>query len=213
MPATISRLTALRAAGALLFAAAAIILMGIISAEALYPAPYSTGRNEISDLGGTRPPEGLVLQPSATIFDGSMIVIGLLVIAAAALLHRGFGRRAVTIPVLVLGVGSLGVGVFPGNTGNPHALSAMATFVAGGVACLTGAIVIRGPFRWLSVACGAVSLLTLAGYTVLGDALPLAVMGTGGVERWIVYPIVLWIAGFGAYCCATAEGPMEVARP
>lgn len=212
MPTTLTPRGAVRAAGALLFAAGAIILMGIISAEALYPAPYTTGGNEISDLGGTRPPEGLVLQPSATIFDWSMIVVGVMVIVAALLLHRGFGRRAVTIPVLVLGIGALGVGVFPGDTGTPHALSAMATFIAGGVACLAGAVVIRGPFRWLSVACGGVSLLTLVGYMVLGDALPLAVMGTGGVERWIVYPIVLWITGFGAWCCGIADPSMEVVR-
>jgi hypothetical membrane protein len=213
MPTTLAPRGAVRAAGALLFSAGAIILMGIISAEALYPAPYTTGGNEISDLGGTRPPEGLVLQPSATIFDVSMIVVGAMVIVAALLLHRGFGRRAVTIPVLVLGIGALGVGVFPGDTGTPHALSAMATFIAGGVACLAGAVVIRGPFRWLSVGCGAVSLLTLVGYMVLGDALPLAVMGTGGVERWIVYPIVFWIAGFGAWCSGTADPSMEVMRP
>ena len=122
----------LRLGGAILFLAGSIILMGIISAEALYPAPYTTGGSEISDLGGTRPPEGLVLQPSATIFDVSMIVIGLMVIAGSIFVHRAFGRRAVTIPILVLGVGALGVGLFPGNTGTPHALFAMATFIAGG---------------------------------------------------------------------------------
>ena len=43
--------------------------MGIITAEALYPGTFSTGANEISDLGGTRPPNSVILQPSATIFN------------------------------------------------------------------------------------------------------------------------------------------------
>jgi hypothetical membrane protein len=195
----------LRIGGALLFLAGSIILLGIISAEALYPAPYATGANEISDLGGTRPPEGLVLQPSATIFDVSMMVIGAMVIAASLFVHRAFGRRAVTIPILVLGIGALGVGVFPGDTGTPHALFAMATFVAGGVACLTGAIVTTGPFRYLSILFGAVALLTLGTYLVMGDGAPLAGLGVGVVERWIVYPIVLWITGFGGYMAGRAD--------
>jgi hypothetical protein len=58
--------------GVLLLLAGAAILMGIITAEALYPAPYHTDANTISDLGGTEPPEGLVLQPSAAIFDATM---------------------------------------------------------------------------------------------------------------------------------------------
>ncbi len=189
----------LRAGGALLFLAGLIILLGIISAEALYPLPYTTGGNEISDLGGTEPPDDLVFQPSASIFDGSMIAVGILVIAAALLVHRGLGRRAVTIPIAVLGIGALGVGVFPGNTGTPHALFAMATFIAGGIAALTGSLVTSGPFRWLSLLCGATALLTLVGYMTMGDAMPLAGLGIGGVERWIVYPIILWITGFGGY--------------
>ena len=197
--------TDLRLGGALLFLAGSIILMGIISAEALYPAPYTTGGNEISDLGGTRPPEGLVFQPSATIFDVSMIVIGLMVIAGAVFVHRAFGRRAVTIPILVLGIGALGVGLFPGNTGTPHALFAMATFISGGVACIMGSIVTTGPFRYLSILFGAIALATLGSYILFGDAAPLGALGTGGVERWIVYPIVLWITGFGGYMAGRAH--------
>ncbi|MGA7075380.1 MAG: hypothetical protein WBZ42_02365 [Halobacteriota archaeon] len=33
-----------------------------------------------------------------------------------------------------------------------------------------------------------------------GDADPVfAVIGNGGAERWIVYPSVLWVTGFGGY--------------
>ncbi len=24
-------------------------------------------------------------------------------------------------------------------------------------------------------------------------------MGSGGVERWVVYPLLLWLTGFGGY--------------
>ena len=44
----------LKLSGLLYFFAGAIVLMGIITAEAFYPSGYSTFKNEISDLGATR---------------------------------------------------------------------------------------------------------------------------------------------------------------
>ena len=204
---TRSHVTDLRVAGALLFVAGATILLGIISAEALYPAAYSTATNAISDLGGTEPPNSLIFQPSATVFDGSMMVIGLLVGGGSWFVHRAFRRRSVTLPLTVLGIAALGVGVFPGNTGSPHALFAMTTFIAGGVAAITAAQVVTGPFRYLSVLLGAIALGTLFSYVLLGAASPMAVFGLGGLERWIVYPIVLWVTGFGGYLAGLADGP------
>ena len=205
-----TRATDLRIGGALLVLAGATILMGIITAEALYPAAFSTGANEISDLGGSRPPNSVVLQPSAAIFDLSMIAIGVLLISASWFVHGAFGRRSVTIPIAVLGVGALGVGLFPGNTGTPHALFAMTTFVAGGVAAVSAGQVATGALRILSVVLGATALGTLVLYVLLGDASPMAGLGIGGVERWIVYPIVLWVVAFGGFLSGRADG--EVAE-
>jgi hypothetical membrane protein len=207
-----TRASDLRLGGGLLFVAGATILMGIITAEALYPGTFSTGANEISDLGGTRPPDSVILQPSATIFNVSMMLIGVLVITGSWFVQRAFGRRSVTIPIAVLGVGALGVGVFPGNTGNPHAIFAMLTFISGGVAAVTAARVTSAPFRYLSVLLGAASLVTLGSFAVLGDASPIAPLGIGGIERWIVYPVVLWITGFGGYLSGRADGRSDIAE-
>jgi hypothetical membrane protein len=196
----------LRLGGGLLLVAGVTILMGIITAEALYPDTFSTGANEISDLGGTRPPNSVVLQPSATIFNLSMTLIGVLVMAGSWFVHRAFGRRSVTIPIAALGVGALGVGLFPGNTGSPHALFATFTFITGGIAALSAARVAGAPFRYLSLFLGAASLGTLVTYLALGDGSPMALLGIGGVERWIVYPVVLWITAFGGYLSGRADG-------
>jgi hypothetical membrane protein len=199
----------LRLGGGLLFVAGATILMGIITAEALYPGTFSTGANEISDLGGTRPPNSVILQPSATIFDVSMALIGVLVLAGSWFVHRAFGRRSVAIPIAALGFGALGVGLFPGNTGTPHAIFAMVTFISGGIAAISAARLTSGPFRHLSFLLGAASLATLGMYMLLGDASPMTVLGIGGVERWIVYPVVLWITAFGGYLSGRADGPSD----
>ena len=197
--------TDLRLGGSLLFLAGAIILMGIISAEALYPVAFSTAANEISDLGGTVPPHSVIYQPSATIFDVSMMLIGVLVLAGSWFIHRSLGRWSVTIPMTILGAGALGVGIFPGNTGAPHAISAMVTFVAGGVAAITASRVTSAPFRYVSVLLGTVALVTLGSYMLLGDASPMARLGLGGLERWIVYPVVLWVTAFGGYLAGLAD--------
>ena len=75
-------------AGTLLFLAGFIALMGIITGEIFYPSGYSNGNSEISDLGSTRPPETLIYQPSAAIFNGTMILTGILVLAGAFFAHR-----------------------------------------------------------------------------------------------------------------------------
>ncbi len=199
--------TDVRVAGSLLFLAGGIILMGIISNEAFYPGTYSTAANEISDLGGTRPPDSVVLQPSATIFNLSMIAIGLLVVIASLFVHGVFRLRSVTIPIAILGAAALGLGLFPGNTGTPHAIFAMITFASGGIAAIVSSRVTTAPFRYLSILLGAVALFTLGSYVILGDASPLAAMGLGGLERWIVYPVVLWVTGFGGYLAGRADDP------
>jgi hypothetical membrane protein len=197
-----SNASLVRFAGALLVVAGSALLLGIITADALYPAPYTTGGNEISDLGGTRPPEGIVLQPSATIFNISMIVSGLLTIAAAALLRAGLGRWSTSLAVAAVGIGALGVGVFPGNVAGWHALFALLTFFSGGIAAIVTAPVTQPPFRYLAVALGVVSLGSLVSYLLLGDGSPLAPLGVGGVERWVAYPILLWLTAFGGYMAA-----------
>jgi len=200
-----ARATDLRLGGSLLIVAGALILMGIISAEALYPVAYATGANTISDLGGSEPPDSVIHQPSAAIFDISLILVGLLVVTGSWFVHRAFRRRSVTIPLTILGIGALGVGVFPGDTGNPHAIFAMVTFFSGGIAAISASRVATGPFRSVSVALGVISLGTLLSYMALGDSSPMAGLGIGGVERWIVYPVLLWVTAFGGYLTGRAD--------
>jgi hypothetical membrane protein len=196
--------TDLRLGGGFLFLGGATILMGIITAEALYPGAFSTGANEISDLGGTRPPNSVVLQPSATIFDVSMALVGILTIAGSWFVHRAYGRWSVTTPMAILGVGALGVALFPGYTGDPHAIFSMVTFVSGGIAAISAARVTDAPFRYLSAGLGIVALVTLVS-TFVGDASPLSPLGIGGIERWIAYPVVMWLIAFGGYLCGRAD--------
>jgi len=194
--------------GLLLFLASAVALMGIITAESLYPPGYSTSKSMISALGGTEPPESRVEQPSAAIFDTSMIAGGVLIVAAAALTRRALRRAAFTIFLALLGIGMLGVGVFPGPTGSIHAVFAMLTFGSGGIAAILSARFLASPFRYVAVVLGVVPLANLLLFMFLGDSYFVSGLGEGGVERWIAYPVLLWLAGCGGYLLAMGSaGP------
>jgi hypothetical membrane protein len=198
------RLSDLNYAGTLLFLAGFIALMGIITGEIFYPAGYSTANSEISDLGSTRPPDALICQPSATIFNGTMILTGILVIAGAFFAYRAGWERWSSLLLALVGTGILGVGIFPGNVGTLHGLSATLTFIGGGIAAVMSARALCGPFRFIAVLLGCITLLALMG---LGILLP--VLGDGGAERWIAYPIIFWLTGLGGYFLGEAvQGSM-----
>lgn len=185
-------------AGLALASAGSLILMGIITGEALYPAAYTTFGNEISDLGATRPPDSISLEPSATIFNVTMIVTGLLVILAGSLLAATKARRFLTITVILNGVGILGVGVFPGNFGSIHPVFAATAFIAGGLCGIASSRATTGALRWFTLTLGVVALVSLA-YIVFGgiDAPITRDLGDGGAERWVAYPVTLWQVVFG----------------
>jgi hypothetical membrane protein len=188
--------------GALLILAGVTILMAIVTGEALFPAAYTTSQNTISDLGSTWQPGGIVREPSATVFNTAMLASGLMVVAAAVTYWRAYRSRSVAVALLLLGVGMLGVGLFPGTEIGGHPSSAglhpplsMLTFTAGGLCGVLAYRVTTAPFRYVS---GALGLLSL-GSLVLSGPLAAGELGAGGVERWVVYPVVLWVVAFGGY--------------
>lgn len=187
-------------AGLALFAAGTVTVLGFVTAEVLFPG-YSAADQTISRLGATGDPYDVV-RPAATVFNGTMLVTGALVVVAAACLHRSYERRVLTGCVALAGVGVLGVGLFPIQTGVWHAIPALLAFGFGGLSAIVAATVVGPPLRYVSVALGVVSLVALVGFVGLGDAAPL---GVGGIERWVAYPILLWETGFGGYLLGLAS--------
>lgn len=168
--------------------------MGIITGEIFYPPGYATSTNEISDLGGTKPPNSLIYQPSATIFNTTMMVTGIMIIVADWFVQKYFRRWIASIPLGLFGLGVLGVGIFPGNVEFYHRLFSSITFIAGGVAAITSFKIVSSPYRYIGIGFGVIALVFLffANYFI-------PILGIGGTERWVAYPIVLWLIGFGGY--------------
>ena len=192
------------AAGFSLTLAGFIGFMGIITAEVLYPN-YST-RQDISDLGSTRPPNPVIHEPSATIFNTTMLVTGAMVMLSAYLLYRHLDRHGFPLALAVFGFGTFGVGIFPGNVTPWHGMFALLTFFSGGITVVYSSQVVSRPFSVLCGLFGGISLFVLLSVfvygLVVGGPSPLEPLGPGGIERWVVYPLIIWLPAFGGYLLA-----------
>jgi hypothetical membrane protein len=189
------------------------MILSIITNEALYPAArhYSTFANTISDLGGTVPPNSYMVQPNRLIFIISMAISGLLVLAATYLLWRVLvERRRFLVALGIFGVGIVGIAVFPGNVATYHPLFSLLCFVAGSVAAILSRKILDVPLRYFAVVLGSVALIaTVFGIESLENWGPQAAIGIGGVERWIAYPVLLWLVLVGAVFMTRGAQPVE----
>jgi hypothetical membrane protein len=170
-------------------------------AEYVYPN-YSTSQNYISDLGATcRSGSCTVFQPSAFIFNGSIIVLGILVVISAYYLQKAFGRKIFSLFVLFAGLGAIGVGLFPETSGIIHLVVSFITFIFIGLASLISYRIVTSPLNYVSIILGALTLVDMVLF-ITGNFLGL---GVGGMERMIVYPTLVWGIAFAGYLINHSE--------
>jgi hypothetical membrane protein len=184
----------LKLAGIMLFLSGPVILMGIITGEIFQPPGFSTRASYISELGASIQPGKMAPEPSATIFNLTMIIAGLTIIFSAHPVHRACRKLFVSIPLLLFGVGILGVGLCPGDIVPWHGIFAMIIFVVGGIAAITSSRMVSSPLKIVFIILGIIALFSL----VFSKRL-IPLFGVGGTERWIFYPLVFWIMGLGSY--------------
>ena len=186
-----------KTAGILLFLAGAIVILGIETAEMFYPG-YSVSKYFISTLGASPPPHSIIVEPSAFIFDTSMKAAGLLIALAAYLFYKLKYKKHITAPVFLMGIGAFGVGTFPAFHPVVHPIFAALAFFSGGFGAILSSTVIKGPFRPLSFILGSITLVfLLIGVFAPHTIVPL--LGNGGTERWVAYPALIWLLGYGGY--------------
>lgn len=194
----------LKIAGILFFLAGSFVLMGIITAEATYPIGYSTANSEISDLGATAPPNSLIYQPSSVIFNTAMLLAGCMVLVATFFEHKYFKKLLASIPLGLFGLGLAGIGFFPGDRVPYHNMASMLTFLSGGFSAIVSFKIIAAPFKYIGIAFGSVALITWF-LAVFSPGALIPFIGDGGTERWVAYPIMLWLTCFGGYLMNTKK--------
>jgi hypothetical membrane protein len=177
-------------AGILLLIGCLEFLLAVNLAETQFPG-YSTAKNVLSDLGGTLPP----VEPSAIIFNMSIILMGFLFLIAVYLILKSGGCRLFSSCLLITAICAIGVGLFPKYTGNIHNTFAILVFVFGSLAILFSyRLGLNIPMVVVSLIMGFTSLLSLIFYYYLAGYL-----GAGGAERLIVYPVIFYTTALGGY--------------
>jgi hypothetical membrane protein len=145
-----------------------------------------------------------VIAETALLFNSLLVVMGVLNIVGGYLFYRSHRRLWLLGMYVIAGVGTIGAGLFPLDTGGVHSIFALVAFLVYNVEGLGTAIVLAGPTRALGFIAGAVGLI----YTILmviGDSGNTAVFGPyghGGSERMMAYPLMLWLIALGGYLMA-----------
>jgi len=178
-------------AGVLFFIAATQYVLGVIIAEALHPG-YSISTNYMSDLG---------IGQYAMIFNASVFLLGLFIIVGTYFLQRAFNVKILTVLLILLALGYMGVGIFTENSETMHFIAALLVFIFGGLSAIYSYKLMKLPFSLISVILG---LMTLSAMVLFGVNQYLG-LGAGGMQRMVVYPILIWIIGFGGYLIALTE--------
>ncbi len=197
--------------------AGAILFFGVLQfglfemvAEIVYPN-YSVSANYISDLGP--PCSSGVSCASGTswiIFDSSIVLLGICILACTYFLYRHFRWKPIALLLGLAGIGALGVGIF--NETAPfglHGLFSLITFLGIGLAAIVSYRLQKPPLGYFAVVMGLVALVSLVLFIPdngVGFGASLGI-GPGGLERLIVYPVLLWSLGFGGQLMAIEETP------
>ena len=202
-------------AGVAIFVGAVQFSLSLIVAEILYSTSgplhtsgsgntsgyiYSVANNYVSDLGANCR-TSCTSVPSAYLFDTSIALMGLLILVGAYFLQKAYHWKPATIMIALAGIGALGVGLFPETTGIWHSIFSLVVFLFAGLAALVTARFQRKPMFYFSIILGLVTLVALVlyiGSEYLG-------LGPGGMERMVVYPVLVWSIGFGGHMMATDE--------
>jgi hypothetical membrane protein len=178
------------------------------ASEAIYPN-FSLQTNAMSDMAtvGVR---------TFAIEEIAILGIGICWTVGAYYLFRNTRKRGMMILNLLPGVGFLLAGLSPENVNVViHSIGALLAFPLGGVAAILSYRVIRSQFKYFSIALGALSLvstfITFFGGQIIGpcgscaadvpgyiQSLEQLVLGLGGWESMIIYPLLIWLMGFGS---------------
>jgi hypothetical membrane protein len=181
-------------AGTLLYVGGIQWLLGILLAESWYPG-YSSRIDYVSDLG---------VGPVALIYNVSVFLLGLCMFLGAPLMMKSFENRVHTALLAISGIGAMGVGVFPYSMQPWHSIFTLLAILFGALAAISSYQVQEAPISYVSVILGSLSLVSSVVFIPylglpVGSTETFLGMAKGSMERWAIYPILVWLIGHGSH--------------
>ncbi len=129
-----------------------------------------------------------------------MVVSGIAIIGASYFLYNARFNNIIVIPLLIHGIAIVGVGAFNSNLSLAHTIFAITTFLSVEFVAMASFTVTDGPAKYIFALLGLTAFIFL-----IGNPLFVNIMGSGGAERWIVYPTTIWLIAYGAYLLGTTS--------
>jgi len=184
--------------GTLLYVGGIQWLLGILLAESWHP-DYSSRIDYVSDLG---------VGPSALIYNVSVFLMGLCGFLGAFFMMKSKKSRVHTILLAISGVGAMGVGVFPYSMQPWHSIFTLVGILFGALAAITSYRTQETPISHISVVLGSLSLIASIIFIPylglpVGSTVTYLGMAKGSMERWAIYPILVWLIGHGSHIART----------
>ncbi|MHB8566441.1 MAG: DUF998 domain-containing protein [Nitrososphaerales archaeon] len=213
------QIDATKIAGILFSLGGLLFILLTTASESLYPN-FSMLNNAMSDMAavGTR---------TFPIEETAIFGVAITWIVGAYLLYRTNGRKGFMIVNALAGTGFLLAGLSPENFNIAvHSIGALLAFPFGAAAAILSYNVIRTSFRYFSICLGSLSvaatLVTFLGQKIVGpcgtcvgktpgyvQSLTQLGLGLGGWESMIIFPLLIWLIGFGSYLMATSSRGVE----
>ncbi len=180
-------------AGALFFIGGVQWFLAIILAEGWHPG-YNSTVHYVSSLG---------VGVTSLLYNASLILLGVAVVAGAFLIRRALDSRVFFVLLTITGMATLGVGLFPENIRPWHGIVTPIALLFGGLSAIASYRQQKSPLSYVSVLLGAMSLAAGILFNPYLGLSPESTetyldLGKGTMERLVIYPILIWIIGFGS---------------
>ena len=174
--------------------------LGMLAAESWYDG-YSSRIDYVSDLG---------TGPTALIYNTSVFLLGVFVVAGTFFLYKSTERKLLPILLFICGIGCMGVGVFPANLQPMHSVATLLAILFGSFAAIASYTYQAKPMSIIGTVLGLMALILAMVFIPylglpFGSTETFLGMAKGSMERWAINPILAWIIAFGGYLMGTSK--------